>query len=120
MFSGEDPTIAVIIYVDDFEICNPLGTSRKKHKVTAVYWVLADVKRSENIWLQDCTGTTAQGSCKLGRGGPVSPHIRQKNQGTVFSVVADNLGAIQLGELLKASPVLTFADFVRVSRQRFR
>lgn len=43
LFSAEDPTIAIILYVDDFEICNPLGTSRKKHKVTAVYWVLADV-----------------------------------------------------------------------------
>ncbi len=35
--------ISLILYVDDFEICNPLGTSRKKHEVTAVYWVLADV-----------------------------------------------------------------------------
>ena len=43
LFSGEYPTIAIILYVDDFEICNPLGTSRKKHKVTAVYWVLAGV-----------------------------------------------------------------------------
>lgn len=38
-----DLRISLILYVDDFEICNPLGTSRKKHKGTAVYWVLADV-----------------------------------------------------------------------------
>lgn len=43
LFSAEHPTIAIILYVDDFEICNPLGTSRKKHKVTAVYWMLAGV-----------------------------------------------------------------------------
>lgn len=43
LFSGSDLTIALNLYVDDFEICNPLGTSRKKHKITAVYWVLADV-----------------------------------------------------------------------------
>lgn len=36
-------SISLILYIDDFEICNPLGTSRKKHKGTAVYWVLADV-----------------------------------------------------------------------------
>ncbi len=41
-FSAEDPTIAIILYVDDFEICNPLGISGN-NKVTAVYWVLADV-----------------------------------------------------------------------------
>ncbi len=35
--------LPLILYIDDFEICNPLGTSRKKHKVTAVYWVFADI-----------------------------------------------------------------------------
>jgi len=25
-----DPTISLILYVDDFEVCNPCGTSRKK------------------------------------------------------------------------------------------
>ena len=24
-------------------MCNPLGTSREKHKITGVYWVLANV-----------------------------------------------------------------------------
>lgn len=32
LFSGEYPTIAIILYGDDFEICNPLGTSRKNTK----------------------------------------------------------------------------------------
>lgn len=31
------------LYVDDFEICNPLGTSRKKHKICAIYWILCNV-----------------------------------------------------------------------------
>lgn len=26
LFSGEDPTIAIILYIGYFEICNPLGT----------------------------------------------------------------------------------------------
>lgn len=42
-FAVEEPRIALILYVDDFEVCNPLGTSCKKHKITAVYWVLANV-----------------------------------------------------------------------------
>lgn len=42
LFSGsEDLAISIGLYVDEFEICNPLGTSRKKHKITAIYWVLA-------------------------------------------------------------------------------
>ena len=33
----------MILYVDDFEICNPLGTSRKKHKICALYWILGNL-----------------------------------------------------------------------------
>lgn len=32
--------ISIKLYIDDFEVCNPLGTSRKKHKLCGVYWVL--------------------------------------------------------------------------------
>lgn len=41
--TGEKPRIILTFYVDDFETCNPLGTSRKKHKLCAVYWVLANL-----------------------------------------------------------------------------
>ncbi|XP_061910700.1 uncharacterized protein LOC133654400 [Entelurus aequoreus] len=41
--SGEGFRIAVNLYVDDFEICNPLGTSRRKHKLCGVYWVLGNL-----------------------------------------------------------------------------
>ena len=80
LFSGSDLTIALNLYVDDFEICNPLGSSRKKHKITAVYWVLASIYPELNvfsnfvqshgfkkIWLQYCVGATAQRSCSLRR-----------------------------------------------------
>ena len=42
-YTGEEIKLSIILYVNDFEVCNPLGTSRKKHKITAVYWVLANV-----------------------------------------------------------------------------
>lgn len=41
--SGEELRRSLLLYCDDFEVCNPLGTSRKKHKVTGVYWVLAGI-----------------------------------------------------------------------------
>lgn len=31
------------MYIDDFEVANPLGTSKKKHKLCAIYWVLANL-----------------------------------------------------------------------------
>lgn len=35
--------IALGLYIDDFEVANPLGTSKKKHKLCAVYLVLANL-----------------------------------------------------------------------------
>lgn len=32
--------LSVSLYVDDFEVCNPLGTSRITHKLCGVYWIL--------------------------------------------------------------------------------
>lgn len=41
LLTENNPNISLILYVDDFEVCNPLGTSRKKTQklYTAVYWV---------------------------------------------------------------------------------
>ncbi|XP_072513078.1 uncharacterized protein [Salminus brasiliensis] len=35
--------LPLILYVDELEVSNPLGTSRKIHKLLSVYWVLADL-----------------------------------------------------------------------------
>lgn len=43
LLKGEEFKIAVGLYIDDFEVANPLETSKKKHKMTAVYWVIANV-----------------------------------------------------------------------------
>lgn len=41
--SCDELRLPLILYIDDFEVCNPLGTSRKKHKVTCLHWVFADI-----------------------------------------------------------------------------
>lgn len=35
--------ISLILYIDEFEICNPLGTSKKKHKICGLYWILGNL-----------------------------------------------------------------------------
>lgn len=42
LLSDNNPAISLVLYVD-FEVCNLFGTLRKKHKITAVNWVLAHV-----------------------------------------------------------------------------
>lgn len=46
--SCDELRILLNLYVDDFEICNPLGTSRKKHKICAVYWNLGNLPPGES------------------------------------------------------------------------
>jgi len=43
LFQTETLWIVLGLYIDDFEIANPLGTSKKKHKLCGVYWVLANL-----------------------------------------------------------------------------
>jgi len=66
-FQNEPNTIKIILYQDAFEIVNPLGSARKKHKkhkLLAVYMTLADLyphhrstgavmqrKGFENVWM---------------------------------------------------------------------
>lgn len=42
-FFSEELRISVCLYVDDFEMCNPLGTSRRKYKLCAIYWILSNI-----------------------------------------------------------------------------
>lgn len=43
LLTGERLTLSIILYVDDLEIANPLGTSKKIHKISAAYWALANL-----------------------------------------------------------------------------
>lgn len=35
--SGDEMRLLLRLYIDDFEVCNPLGTSRRKHKLCGTY-----------------------------------------------------------------------------------
>lgn len=41
--SAGELRVLLNLYIDDFEICNPLGTSRKKHKICAIYWTISNL-----------------------------------------------------------------------------
>ena len=40
---GDSSFIELILYMDSFEIVNPLGSAKKVHKITAVYMVLGNL-----------------------------------------------------------------------------
>ena len=43
LLTSDEFTIVIGLYIDDLEVANPLGTSKKKHKMCAVYWVIANM-----------------------------------------------------------------------------
>ena len=120
-FAGEKPRIILNFYVDDFETCNPLGTSRKKHKLCAVYWVLANLPPGSHsalssIYLSVLCKTDdvntygydkifqplLQDLKTLEELGVYAPLLDESLKGTVFSVIADNLGAHSVAGFLQS------------------
>lgn len=121
LLSENNPAISLILYVDDFEVCNPIGTSRKKHKITAVYWVLANVPP---LLRSSLTSIYLAILCKaddikqfgynlalepllkdlaiLEEEGLYIPSLGVQVKGTVFCVVADNLGAHSIGGFIES------------------
>ena len=113
--------IYIGLYVDDFEVCNPLGTSRKKHKVCAVYWVLLNLPP---IFLSSLTSINLALLCKsthvktYGFDQVLDPllrdlaHLEEEGifveklgksvNGTVQYVAADNLGAHSIGGFIES------------------
>lgn len=43
LLGESDPVISIALYIDEFEVCNPLGNSRKIHKIVAIYWVILNL-----------------------------------------------------------------------------
>jgi len=107
--------IALGLYIDEFEVCNPLGTSRKIHKTVAVYWVvlnlpakfrsglhsiqLAVLGKSDDVRLfgyEKFLDPLMKDLKCLEQTGVFVPALSQYLKGTVFCVSADNLGAHSL------------------------
>ena len=135
LFTGEDLKLSLSLYVDDFEVCNPIGTSRKTHKLCGVYWILnnlppgshsalssiylavlcktIDVKEYgyEHILdplLQDLVILETHGVFISGLGASV--------KGTVQSVIADNLGAHGIAGFIESFSGVYFCRFCTGTR----
>ena len=108
----EEFRIVLGLYIDDFEVANPLGTSKKKHKLCAVYWVLANLDSKYNSALHSiqlgllCKVNTVkehgyaetlrpliQDLATLEEHGVYVEQLAESIRGTVLYVAADNLGA---------------------------
>lgn len=131
---SEELGIALGLYIDDFELCNPLGTSKKKHKVCGIYWVILNLPirlRStlSSIYLAALCKTVHVK--QYGYSKVLEPLIRDLEhlektgvfvkrlgsciKGTVLFVSADNLGAHSLAGYQESFNVEKFCRFCLAS-----
>lgn len=112
------------LYIDDFEVANPLGTSRKKHKLCAIYWVLGNIHpkyRSSLHSIQlavlckvsslkdhgygEILHPLIQDLVSLEQQGVYVEQLGASIKGTVLFVAADNLAAHSLGGFFESFTV---------------
>ncbi|XP_056225827.1 uncharacterized protein LOC130164860 [Seriola aureovittata] len=111
-FKTETLRIVLGLYIDEFEIANPLGTSKKKHKLCGIYWVLANLPSKHRSCLHSiqlailCRASAIkqhgyaavlhpllQDLVTLEKHGVYVEQSGECLKGTVLYVSADNLGA---------------------------
>lgn len=104
--------LSLILYVDDIELANPLGTARKNHKLCAVYWLLGNLPsqyRSSLHVIQLALLCKVSDVRRCGYETVLAPLLKDLQileqdgifiealgrciKGTVFCVAADNLAA---------------------------
>ncbi|KAK2857880.1 hypothetical protein Q7C36_005799 [Tachysurus vachellii] len=138
-FFADVERLSLILYIDDFEVCNPLGTSRKIHKVTAVYWVLGNFPAHARSTLASINlailckadDTKRFGFQKvleplltdlqsLEKDGIFIPSLGKVMKGTVVSVVADNLGAHSVGGFIENFTGSHVCRFCLADRSQFQ
>ncbi|XP_053090662.1 uncharacterized protein LOC113534621 [Pangasianodon hypophthalmus] len=134
LLKRDEFTIALGLYIDDFEIANPLGTSKLKHKMCAVFWVIANIPAKYRSTLNSiqlallCNISTVKkcGYAKvlqplfydlklLEQNGVYLEKLGKTVRGTALFVAADNLGAHSLAGFLESFSVERFCRFCLTS-----
>ena len=121
LFSGKHSSVQLVLYYDEFEVVNPLGSKRGKQKLAAVYTALGNVpafQRSELNCIQLCILCPVVDVKEFGINRIFEPlvfdikileqegvHVEslsQKLKGTISYISGDNLGSHQIGGFLES------------------
>ncbi|KAK0142283.1 hypothetical protein N1851_020018 [Merluccius polli] len=135
LFSSEGQKLSIILYVDDFEIANPLGTSKEIHKVCAVFWTLANLPvKSALHSIQLALLCNSNDVRQFGFAKVFAPLLSDLKtleevgvyietfgdclKGTVYSVAADNLAAHGLAGFNESFRSTYFCRFCLATKQK--
>ena len=119
--SSDEFKLCLTLYIDDSELCNPLGTSQKKLKLCCIYWILNNLAPGSysaltSIYLAvlcksddvkafgygKILETLLHDLVTLEEHGVFIPKLGTFVKGTVHSVIADNLGAHGLAGFIES------------------
>ncbi|XP_030596339.1 uncharacterized protein LOC115787699 [Archocentrus centrarchus] len=135
LLNADEIRISIRLYVDEFEICNPLGTSRKKQKLCGVYWVLGNLPPGSHsalssIYLavlfksvdakvygfEQVLQPLLQDLKTLETYGVFVPLLGTSFKGTVQCIVSDNLGAHTIAGFVESFSGEFFCRFCTAKR----
>lgn len=139
LFKAETSSLGLILYQDAFEVVNPLGSGKRKHKVLGVYLSLADVlphnrSRIDQMQLvllcreQDFKyfgqelvfGRLVNDLKDLEINGVTMPD-GEVRKGTLCAICGDNLGSHSIGGFVENfSRSVHFCRFCEIDRQTFQ
>lgn len=136
---SKQESISLILYIDEFEICNPLGTSKKKHKICGLYWTLGNLPPGCNSALSSIylaalikgNDVKTYGYEKvlqplindlvvLEQNGIFVTKLGKTVKGTVQCVVADNLGAHSIAGFVENFSGSYVCRFCTAERREFQ
>lgn len=140
--SGDDLRLLLTLYIDDFEVCNPLGTSRRKHKLCGIYWTFSNLPPGSHSVLTSiylAVLSKSDDMKKYGYGQVLQPLLHDLKlleqhgifvpllgsclKGTVQVVLADNLGAHSIAgfnENFTAGHICRFCTATRAGNPKKR
>ncbi|XP_064478733.1 uncharacterized protein LOC135392039 [Ornithodoros turicata] len=113
-FKGDEDMICIQLYADEFEVCDPLGSKRMKHKLLGVYFSILNLpQRTRSSLSQIHLVLLVNDKCasKYGLDKVFAPLMEdiaslendgitingQTLKGTIFIVTGDNLSCHRLG-----------------------
>ena len=139
LLSSSELTLPLILYIDDLEIANPLGTSRKIHKLCSVYWVVADlpskyrsglhviqlaalckVSDIQKYGYERALTPLLQDLCTLEQDGVFIECLGQSVRGSVLCVASDNLAAHALAGFMQSFRAGYICTFCKATRDQIQ
>jgi hypothetical protein len=137
-FVNNPSAVKLLLYADAFEVANPLGSGRKKHKIHAVYYILGDLEAYNRSNIDQIQLVLLCREADLKKFGIEKSYEKlisdlkeletsgiqiagNKVKGTVLSVCGDNLGSHEIGGFsVNFSSGEYFCRYCMIQRQTFR